>query len=320
MGKETAISWTDSTFNPWWGCTPISPGCAHCYAATLDHRTGGDCFGAGKTRRTFGEKHWNDPLRWNKAAEKEGKPRLVFVASMADVFDAEAPAGELEKLWDVIRKTPHLIWQILTKRADRIAMSLPSDWGEGFPNVWLGVTAENQEMADARIPLLLLDIKAAKRFVSLEPLLGPVDLARITILEPEPPHGPGVYLDALRGHVIGPDDMLDAKIDWVIAGGETGPGARPMNPEWARSLRDQCQAAGVPFFFKQWGEWGPMEGSGSGYPTPVCFWNSTRSGTRDGWIGGVTSEATSHVVRVGKKAAGRELDGRTWEEMPEVAR
>ena len=231
---------------------------------------------------------------------------------MADVFDAEAPAGELEKLWDVIRKTPHLIWQILTKRSDRIAMSLPTDWGQGYPNVWLGVTAENQEMADARIPLLL-QVPAAKRFLSCEPLIGPVDFNHCSAWNPVENN---LYLEA---------------IDWVIAGGETGHGARPMHPDWARSLRDQCQAAGVPFFFKQWGEWG-LRNAFESFTTwcnkaptwldksDVCMDTAGRICRIGKDFQTARDEGKFPVAfgpHVGKKDAGRELDGREWSEMPE---
>jgi protein gp37 len=211
------------SFNPWWGCTRVSPGCDHCYAEALDARAGGAHWGQGVPRRTFGDKYWAGPLKWNEAARKAGQRARVLCASMADVFDAEAPPGLLERLWRLIPQTPHLDWLLLTKRPARIARGLPAGWGRGYPNAWLGVTVENQELATQRIPVLL-SVPARRRFLCCEPLLGPVEL------RPWP-----------QG------------IDWVIAGGESGPRARPVRSDWVRGLRDACQEAGLPFYFKQWG-------------------------------------------------------------------
>lgn len=213
------------SFNPWWGCTRVSPGCDHCYAEALDARTGGAHWGKGVPRRTFGERYWAGPLKWNEAARKAGERARVLCASMADVFDAEAPPGQLERLWRLIARTPHLDWLLLTKRPARIARSLPEDWGDGYPNVWLGVTVENQELASQRIPVLV-SVPARLRFLCCEPLLGPVDF---------------------RPWAWG--------IGWVLAGGETGPHARPVHPDWVRGLQEQCQEAGLPFYFKQWGRY-----------------------------------------------------------------
>lgn len=153
MGKETGIGWTRHTFNPWWGCKKVSAGCKFCYAESIDKvYGGGQHWGIGAPRREFGDKHWNEPRRWNKQAVKDGVRRRVFCASMADVFDPEAPAGALERLWQLIRETPQLDWLLLTKRPERIASSLPADWGKGWHNVWLGTSVENQEAADKRIP------------------------------------------------------------------------------------------------------------------------------------------------------------------------
>lgn len=176
MGKDTGIPWTDHTFNMTWGCTKISLGCANCYADVWAARWGLDLWGA-NPRRLFGPKHWAEPLKWQAAAKRDGVRRRVFTSSMADVFeDHPAIDAERPKLWDLIRKTPDLDWQLLTKRANRIAANLPDDWGDGWPNVWLGVSVENQATADERIPHLL-KIPAAVRFLSVEPLLGPVDLS-----------------------------------------------------------------------------------------------------------------------------------------------
>lgn len=261
MGEATSIEWTHHSFSPWWGCTKVSPGCSACYAEAFDKRIGGNHWGPGVERRTFGEKHWNEPKRWNAKAAKLGERHRVFCSSMADVFEAEAPAGQLDRLWPLIRETPHLDWLLLTKRPERIGASLPADWGQGYANVWLGTSVEDQTRAEERIPHLL-GVPAVVRFLSMEPLLERVTLNPWLLTE----HGRRL-IGALPG------------ISWVIVGGESGPRARPMHPDWARSLRDQCVSAGVPFLFKQHGE------------------------HRDG-------------VRLGKKAAGRELDGRTWDEYP----
>lgn len=231
MGENTKIEWCDHTFNAWWGCTKVSPGCDHCYANAFDKRLGGGHWGPGAERRTFGEKHWNEPRKWNAAAERDGVRRRVFCSSMADVFDAEAPAGELDKLWALIRETPHLDWQLLTKRIERVATCLPSDWVSGYPNVWLGTTVENQAQCDRRVPRLLC-LPAATRFLSMEPLLERVDLSPWLGVEGEGELGP---------------------ITWVIVGGESGHGARPFHAGWGREIVLYCRVRGVACFVKQLG-------------------------------------------------------------------
>jgi protein gp37 len=276
LGKSTAIEWTDHTFNPWWGCTKISPACDHCYAEAWDKRTGGSHWGSHANRRTFGDKHWMEPLRWDRAAAAAGTRRRVFCASMADVFDNAAPEGALDRLWQVVRTTRWLDWQLLTKRPQNIRKMLPPDWGRGYGNVWLGTTTENQEEADRRIPHLIL-VTARVRFLSCEPLLGPI------LLRPDWFHG---------------------NLHWIIAGGESGPRARPSNPEWFRSLRDQCASSGLAFHFKQWGTWRPETGQ------HVC---STKRIQLEGASG------VECLVHGGKKVSGRELDGRTWDDLPPKA-
>jgi protein gp37 len=276
LGKRTAIEWADHTFNPWWGCTKVSPACDHCYAEAWDKRTGGGHWGPHANRRTFGDKHWMEPLHCDRAAAAAGTRRRVFCASMADVFDNAAPEGALDRLWQVVRMTRWLDWQLLTKRPQNIRKMLPPDWGRGYENVWLGTTTENQEEADRRIPHLIL-ITARVRFLSCEPLLGPI------LLRPNWFHG---------------------NLHWIIAGGESGPRARPSNPEWFRSLRDQCASSGFAFHFKQWGSWRPEAGH------QVC---STKRTQLKGASG------VEYLVHVGKKASGRELDGRTWDDLPPKA-
>lgn len=266
MAENTAIEWADDTFNPWIGCQKLSPACANCYAEAMVERFKGDF----SVRTRTSAANWKKPLTWNAKAAKAGVRRRVFCASLADVFDNQVPEEWRTDLWALIRATPHLDWLLLTKRPQNIAKMLPADWGDGYPNVWLGTTAENQTEADRRIPHLLA-VPAVVRFLSMEPLLGPVIL-------------PGNFM-ALGANA------------WAICGGESGHGARPMHPDWARSLRDQCVAAGVPFLFKQWGEWvsvSEVAGSGAHFQF----------------------EDGSTLRRVGKKAAGRMLDGRTWDQLP----
>ena len=247
MGKTT-IEWTSTvdadgttspgfTFNPFWGCTKISEGCTNCYADTLSNRYGHNVWGPKADRRFFGDKHWAEPIKWNKAAERDGVRRRVFCASMADVFERHMVLAtqsrmdvERARLWELIEATPMLDWLLLTKRPENIRTMVPLRWLHDVPhNVWYGTSTENQEQADIRIPELL-QVPAVVRFLSAEPLLGPVNIRS----------GLGQTFHAPQLH-------------WVIAGGESGSKARPMDAEWARSIRDQCVSANVAFFFKQWG-------------------------------------------------------------------
>jgi protein gp37 len=254
MAENSAIEWTDHTFNPWTGCTKVSPGCEHCYAEALSKRSP-KTFGSwapGAERKRTSAAYWSQPLRWDNAARRAGRRARVFCASMADVFDNQVPPEWRAQLWHLIARTDHLDWLLLTKRPQNIAGMLPPGWGNGWPNVWLGTTAENQAEADRRIPHLLA-APARIRFLSCEPLLGPIDLRYLQ------PGDPPVEIDALASThgVLRPHQGRNARVDWVIVGGESGSGARPMDPAWARSLRDQCAAAGVPLFMKQMG--GPVK-------------------------------------------------------------
>lgn len=246
MGETTKISWTDHTFNVAWGCQKISPACQHCYAETWAKRLGLDLWGPGTPRRTFGEKHWDAPLAWNRKAAEAGERRRVFCSSMADVFeDHPTITAERAKLWTLIRRTPWLDWQLLTKRADRIAECLPDDWGDGYPNVWLGVTVEDQQRAEGRIPKLV-DVPAVVRFLSVEPMLGEIDLF-------------GDLSDGIPGPAV--KEAFDQwesvvylpMIDWVIVGGESGPKARPFDLVKAGRIVADCDYWGVPVFVKQLG-------------------------------------------------------------------
>lgn len=265
MSANSAIEWTTHTFNPWWGCTKVHQGCKNCYAETLDHRWGGDHWGPSNPRRmVLGE--WSKPAQWDKAAKAAGERHRVFCASMCDLFedlDRDHPVFDQQdkpvemahhagrfwtipdlraRVFQIIEETPNLLWLLLTKRPENITRMVPPGWLTRWPdNVMTGTSPCDQETADKCIPHLI-DVPGS-HFLSVEPMLGPVDLSDF------------------------------GGIDWVICGGESGPGARPMDPKWARSLRDQCVGAGVPFHFKQWGG-------------------------------------------VNKKATGRVLDGRTWDEVP----
>ena len=273
MGANTKIEWTHTprpdgtmapgySFNPWVGCQRVSPGCQHCYAEAMNKRTGGGNWGPGAPRRVTSESYWRQPLKWNREAEAAGERRKVFCASMADVFDADAPVGALERLWGLIRQTPNLDWLLLTKRPERIADSLPSDWGDGYPNVWLGATAEDQEMADKRIPILL-SVPAVVRFLSLEPLLGPVGLTALRVSERCQGCSEMPRADALEGleycgcTVEGGEPLDWGSIDWLIVGAESGPNRRPFEITWLREIAETCISAGVPVFVKQGSAAGP---------------------------------------------------------------
>lgn len=212
MGQRTIISWTEHTWNPWRGCTKISPGCKNCYMFTAQERFGRD------PRDVVRTKTWNDPLKWQRRAEQLGEVQFVFTCSWSDWFHEAADAWR-DDAWDIVRRCPSLVFQILTKRPDTIAPRLPDDWGEGFENVWLGTSIESNEYvwrADA-----LRQVPSSIRFISAEPLLSPLS------------------------------DLDLADIDWLIVGGESGAGYRPMDHDWARDLRDRANTSGVAFFFKQ---------------------------------------------------------------------
>jgi protein gp37 len=304
MGADTKIEWARHTFNAWKGCTKVSPACDFCYAWRWAKRIGRPELWEGERELTT-DAYWHQPFKWDCAAKAAGERHRVFCNSLADVFDNQVPEAWRDDLFCLIKSTPNLDWLLLTKRPQNIADMLPGDWGEGYPNVWLGTTAENQEEWDRRLEHLAA-VRALVHFVSVEPLLGPIDCGNAFDL---PPDEPPAY----------------SPIDWVICGGESGPGARPMHPDWARALRDQCAAAGVPFFFKQFGEWAPS----SSLPIDerlsreeatvlpdgrVREWEADYPGAR------LTAPDMASMRRVGKKCAGRLLDGREHNEFPEIRR
>ena len=280
MGQDTKIQWCHHTFNPVIGCSKVSDGCKHCYAEDLmDRRYGKAKWGKDGTRVVTSDANWKQPFKWDREAAKAGERRRVFCASLSDVFeDREEWIEPRARLWRLILSTPNLDWLLLTKRPEYAANWLDDnvygpaefgDWtladlgGGPVPNVWLGTSIENQATADERIPHLL-SIPAAVRFLSIEPLLGPVDLIlhRYDVIRST--RQTECDQDVLRGtqnHYVGGvphSGCLSGCIDWVIIGGESGSKARPCDLAWIRSIRDQCQAAGVACFVKQLGA-RPME-------------------------------------------------------------
>ena len=288
MGEKTNITWCDHTFNPWIGCTKVSPGCANCYAERENnfHKWNKDGWGDDAPRVRTSEKNWQNPIKWAKQAVRDGVTRRVFCASLADVFDPLVPFEWLVDLWKLVSITQEiggLEWLILTKRPENIATRVPTELTFPTSCIRMGVTAENQEMADLRI-LELLRSWQGKNFVSYEPALGAID-----------------FTQHLAGYLRYGYGSLN--VQWLICGGESGPDARSMHPDWARSTRDQCRAAGVPFFFKQWGEWLPD--------------NQLQYMALDTWMN-KEREVEGGFYLVGKKKAGDLLDGVEWKQFPEV--
>lgn len=245
MGENSGVSWCDHTFNAWWGCVKISEGCVRCYANTLSTRYGHDVWGADAPRRFLSESYWRQPLKWNREAlPKLGRPALVFCSSMADVFEDRRDLDPWrERLAGVIDATPNLRWLLLTKRPEHVSRLAP--WGNAWPaNAALGVTTENQRRADERIPIAL-EVPAPMHFISAEPLVGRVTLGRWAASVPA----------RLRVGAGGWEPEYDPtpRIDWVITGGESGAGHRPLDLDHARLLRSNCAVFGIPFFFKQVG-------------------------------------------------------------------
>lgn len=339
MGENSKIEWCHHTFNPWRGCTKVSPGCANCYAETMSHRNPAVLgeWGPNGKRVIAAESYWVQPIKWNREALMAGERRRVFCASLADVFEDRPELDEpRSRLMGKIACSPNLDWLLLTKRpqditpalkrlADRyagygqFAGTLVRSWLDGTPpaNVWLGVSVEDQARADERIPHLLR-IPAAIRFLSCEPLLGPVDLTRVRWqLEDSIGVVCGGVLGDTDGGQFSPRGAKGWGIHWVIAGGESGPGARPMHPDWARSLRDQCREAGVSFHFKQWGEWAfHCRPTDADELVQACLRYPNGR-----WVGpnGESKHINwdvVHMVRAGKKLAGRLLDGVEHNEFP----
>ena len=343
--KDTKIEWADDTVNPWWGCERISPACAHCYAETFSKRLGKDLWGPGSERMIRVDKAIAELEAIARRGGKDGRPRRVFIASMADVFEDRVDLAEPRKrLWDALHRLDgRLVPMLLTKRPIHMAA-----WAKehGWPaGAWAGTTVEDQRRADERIPKLL-QVPARVRFLSCESLLGPVDLDKLWChncgtdehVSFEPPAQPWCgECDSEVGSAGWLDPCADARqagVNWIIVGGESGAKARPMHPAWARSLRDQATAAGVPFLFKQWGEWAPGEEvEANGTDRPGMYEDDRRDGgvPKHYWPDApirATAERLGRpvpvheiagdtvVLRVGKHAAGRLFEGRTWDEVP----
>lgn len=314
MSDNTKIEWTDATWNPITGCSVVSAGCKHCYAMklagtrlqhhpsraglTVDTKNGP--VWTGEVR--LNEQWLDQPLRWKR-------PRMIFVCAHADLFHESVPDDWIDLVFSAMELSPQHIFQVLTKRAGRMRDYINSRAWKDYPlpNVWLGVSVEDQDAADERIPLLL-DTPAAVRWVSAEPLLGPVDASRY--MWPVHARWPAKYKSPDEAKAAGEKVTYHRQglvgawrrfIDWVVVGGESGPKARPMHPDWARSLRDQCAEAGVPLLFKQFGEWAPETAvTDDGSPFADSFRRNSECHICDGG---------ERVFRVGKKRAGRLLDG-----------
>ncbi|SIR05472.1 phage Gp37/Gp68 family protein [Pseudacidovorax sp. RU35E] len=332
MSDHSTIEWTDATWNPVTGCSLESPGCKLCYAMKLaGTRLKNHPSRAGLTTMTSAGPVWTGEIRvnegWMEQPLQWTRPRMIFVCAHGDLFHEEVPDAVIDRVFAVMALARRHTFQVLTKRARRMRQYFahpvrealigkqiaqlefaysgnPMSVWTGLPlyNVWLGVSAEDQRRADERISELL-DVRAAVRYLSLEPLLGPIQLNAQLLTRVETGSQAGQRF-----------------IDWVIVGGESGQGARPMHPDWARSLRDQCHAAGTAFFFKQWGEWMPRGPESWGYPLidGVPRVRLTDTG-EDGSDLGSGGDHHVWMQRPGKKATGRLLDGRTWDEMPNAA-
>jgi protein gp37 len=330
--NNSAIEWTDMTWNPIRGCSRVSEGCRNCYAQNVAYRFSKPGMPYhGLAQLTNGRPNWTGKVELVEsvldAPLRKRKPQRIFVNSMSDLFHEGLDDGDIFRVFDVMSRAKQHTFQVLTKRPGRMKnfMDQLADTAYGvLPNVWLGVSVEDQAAADERIPLLL-QTPAAVRFLSVEPILGPVDIAKFfpapTICGAD--KMPKETLAALVkvAHRAASEAGVPL-IDWCIVGGESGPGARPMHPEWARSLRDQCQAAGVPFFFKQWGEWANgsdcrrkelclyRDGRSCKFTKEAIEKEEDRAGKVHRLSGGIV------MSKVGKKASGRLLDGREWNEMP----
>jgi protein gp37 len=314
---KTSIEWCDYTFNGWIGCTKLSPACDSCYAADWGHRFGVE-WGPGAVRRPTAESTWQQPHAWNRKAQRDGVRYRVFCNSLSDVFDAEVPDEWRARLFALIEATPHLDWLVLTKRT-----KLMADWAKkhGWPkNAWAGTTVENQKMANLRVPHLMW-VPAPVIFLSMEPLLGPVNLNRIEIEASGA--GGTVFIDALAGRAHSIGGSWDVrKLDWVIAGAESGKNARPTNPRHLFSLRDQCAETKTPFLFKQWGEWGLPLGPGQEVKHRKDKAYQIAGFTHVGELlhnpFPVDAFIDFIVVKYGSERTGRLLGGREYNEFPTV--
>jgi protein gp37 len=361
MGKQTGIAWTDHTFNPWIGCSKVSIGCANCYAERENsfRKWVPEGWGPGRPRKRTSEANWREPIKWARQAVADGVLRRVFIASLADVLDTEVPGEWRQDLWNLVDEigsinqgTAGLEVMLLTKRSDHFNL-LPADWLRLAPDhVRLGVTAEDQPNANMRLRHLLQEWDG-KNFVSVEPMLGPVDLveavpdmvwawdetnADTDDCEPEEfveeceaeldwvNYGNDLvrnpeHTEWTRSRIQRVKWLVAEKcIDWVICGGESGSKARPMSQAWVLQLRAQCDELGIPFFFKQWGEWAPLSKARDRYflvHTPgdlndICV--DEPAHMLENWMG------SQMLGRVGAKQAKRWLMGHEYLEFPKEER
>jgi protein gp37 len=305
MAENSNIEWCDHTFNPWIGCTKVGPGCDHCYAeALMDKRMHQVSWGSGAQRKRTSPANWKMPQRWNNQHEAfqslHGRRQRVFCASLADVFDNEVNREWRDDLATLIASTPNLDWLLVTKRIGNAGAMLGEMFLDGPPdNIWIGATVVNQTEADRDVPKLLAT-PARVRFLSIEPMLGRIRIEPATDKSDVP-----------------------GTVDWVIVGGESGPQARPMHPDWAREVRDECEAFGVPFLFKQWGEHlGGELCPNPAYPGDPGAWRLDPAGRRwhDPYEAAKPRSEWAPItfMQVGKKAAGRLLDGVEHNGFPEV--
>lgn len=296
------------TANFWWGCTHKSTGCIHCYAETWSKRMGKNLWGPTAPRERM-KSIWKKLPQWNKEAAEKGYRPKVFTQSMSDLFEDHPmlPAWRQEAL-ELMEQCTNLDFLALTKRPENIMDMVPLPWHTNWPkHIWAGTSTENQETADERVPYLL-NVPAAVRFLSCEPLLGPLDLRGFQY--PYSSNNPGLTMghDWLTHEEK--EDYGEKRLHWIIAGGESGHKARPMHPAWVRELRDQCVKTGVAFHFKQWGEWIPSSHATPAMPSGHMAWP---------WATGKMenlSGDTTMMLCVGKNVTGRLLDGRTWDEFP----
>ena len=300
MGETTGISWTDATWTCWQGCHKVSSGCKNCYmfSEKTRYRQNPNIV-VRSSDNTF-----NAPLKWAKNPKKYGHIKRVFVDSWSDFFIEEADPWRAEA-WEIMRKTPQFIYQLCTKRPERIASCLPSDWGKGWPNVWLLTSTENQEAANKRIPILL-SIPAVVHGISAEPLLGPIEFSSIVMPD-------GDHLDNLY------NDGEGCGLNWVIVGGESGSNARPMISVWADHIRQQCEKVGVAFFFKQNGEWvdaGHREfGKHPSVPHKFLRSDGTEWPLGDRELENENADVNT-LIRIGRQSAGDTLYGKVYHQFP----
>jgi protein gp37 len=293
MSDKTKIEWTDASWNPVSGCSKVSQGCKNCYALRDWGRLSANpktvYFGREFTDVMCHPERLDQPLRWKK-------PRKIFVNSMSDLFHEDVPDSFIDQVFDIMESATHHVFQVLTKRAKRqrdYLIARADSKGAVPAHIWIGISVEDQATANERIPLLMLT-PASVRWLSMEPLLGPVDID-LAMYGPE--DSPDRHGLSCFGFTDGAGE--ESFINWVVVGGESGPNARPMHPSWARSLRDQCKTARVPFLFKQWGEWAPTGDE------PVKG-DLTALVSESAEEGGATNPV--RMGRFGKKIAGRLLD------------